>query len=68
MREKHKHHNDDFRALRTVPALQTSGQYTFWLCWVESQATPRTVGRIHRRAEERGEEVKRPLSKTQINF
>lgn len=42
-----------------LPALQISGQYTFWLCLVGSQATLKTVGRIHRRAEETREEVER---------
>lgn len=40
------------------PALQTSGQYTFWLCLVESQVTLRTVGKIHRQAVERRANVK----------
>lgn len=40
-----------------LPALQISDQYTFWLCLVESQVTPRTVERIHRRAEDRRAEV-----------
>lgn len=32
------------------PALQTSGQYTFWQCLVESRVTLRTVEKIRRRA------------------
>lgn len=38
---------------KTLPALQTSGQYTFWLCLVESQVILRTATRIRRQAEKR---------------
>lgn len=46
----------------SLPALQTSGQYTFWLCLVESQVTLRTVGRIHRRAVKEKQRFKKRRS------
>lgn len=39
------------------PAIQTSGQYTFWLCLVESLVTLRTAGRTRRRAVEEGQRL-----------
>lgn len=48
------------------PALQTSGQYTFWLCLVESRVTLRSVGRTHRQAVERRAEVKRKVTTERI--